>query len=111
MPRDSRRPQSLSPITVVETVPANSARVRAVLMVLGGQQTGRVLSLSTGVSMTLGRSVKAPHSIEEPSVSGIHARIIRSDPSYILVDENATNGTFVNGERLTHPGTLKAGDR
>jgi two-component system cell cycle response regulator len=111
MPRDSRRPQSLSPITVVETVPANSGRVRAVLMVLGGQQTGRVLSLSTGVSMTLGRSVKATHSIEEPSVSGIHARIIRSDPNYILVDENATNGTFLNGERLKEPVTLKDGDR
>jgi two-component system cell cycle response regulator len=111
MARDSRRPQSLSPVTVVEAVPAQSERSRGVLMVIGGQQTGRVLSLSLGPSVTIGRSTKATHRIEEPSVSNIHARIIRAEPNYILADEQATNGTFVNGERLTEPAHLKDGDR
>src|SRR5271156_6443021 len=111
MARDSRRPQSLSPVTVVEAVPAQSERSRGVLMVIGGHQTGRVLSLSLGPSVTVGRSAKASHTLDEPSVSGIHARIIRAEPSYVLADENATNGTFVNGERLTEPVHLKDGDR
>lgn len=111
MPRDSRRPQSLSPVTVVEAVPAQSERSRAVLMVIGGQQTGRVLSLSTGPSVTIGRSTRATHQLDEPSVSGIHARIIRTEPSYVLVDEKATNGTFLNGERVVEPTPLKDGDR
>jgi two-component system, cell cycle response regulator len=111
MARDSRRPHSLSPVTVVEAVPAQSERSRGVLMVIGGQQTGRVLSLSVGPSVTIGRSAKATHTIDEPSVSSIHARIIRAEPRYILADEQATNGTFVNGERLTEPANLTDGDR
>src|ERR1700722_2150831 len=111
MARDSRRPQSLSPVTVVEAVPAQSERSRGVLMVIGGQQTGRVLSLSLGPSVTIGRSTKATHRIEEPSVSNIHARIIRAEPNYILADEQATNGTFVNRERLTEPAHLTGGAR
>jgi two-component system cell cycle response regulator len=111
MPRESRRPPYLSPVTVVEAVPAESQRTRAVLMILGGLQTGRVLSVSLGPSVTIGRSAKASHRIEEPSVSGIHARIIRAEPDYLLVDEKATNGTFVNGDRVTDPVPLKDGDR
>ncbi len=111
MPRESRRPSSLSPVTVVEALPAHSERSRAVLMVLGGLQTGRVLSLGPGPSVTVGRSARATHTLDEPSVSGIHARIIRQDPSYLLADENATNGTFLNGQRLTGPAKLEDGDR
>jgi diguanylate cyclase (GGDEF)-like protein len=79
-------------------------------MVMGSQQTGRVLSLP-GVSVTIGRSPQATHRIEDPSVSNIHARIIRSGSEYILADEQATNGTFVNGVRLTEPTRLRDGDR
>jgi diguanylate cyclase (GGDEF)-like protein len=80
-------------------------------MVMGGTQTGRVLSLATGPSVTVGRSARATHKLEEPSVSSIHARIIRASAGYVLADENATNGTFLNGARLTEPAELKDGDR
>lgn len=111
MPRDSRRPTSLSPVTVVEPLPAETERARGVLMVIGGTQTRRVLSLSVGPSVTIGRSAKATHTLEEPSVSGIHARVIRTSSGFVLADENATNGTFLNGARLTAPAELKDGDR
>lgn len=38
--------------------------------------------------------------IDHPSISRIHAKIIREGKDYYLYDLNSTNGTFVNGERL-----------
>jgi two-component system, cell cycle response regulator len=112
MPRDSRNPpSSLSPSTLVESLIPRAARTRGVLMVLGSVQTGRVLSLALGPSVTIGRSSKATHRLDEPSVSGIHVRIICSGSEYILADEQATNGTFVNGTRLVEPTRLRDGDR
>src|SRR5580692_9898634 len=112
MSRDSRKPpSSLSPSTLVEALAPPPDRTRGVLMVIGSTQTGRVLSLALGPSVTIGRSSRATHRVDEPSVSGIHVRIIRSGSDYILADEQATNGTFVNGERLLEPIRLQDGDR
>jgi two-component system, cell cycle response regulator len=112
MSRDSRKPpSSLSPSTLVESVAPSADRSRGVLMVIGGTQTGRVLPLAVGASVTIGRSSGATHRVDEPSVSGVHIRVIRSGPEYILADEQATNGTFVNGVKLTEPVRLKDGDR
>jgi two-component system cell cycle response regulator len=112
MSRDSRKPpSSLSPSTLVESLAPPADRTRGVLMVIGSTQTGRVLSLALGPSVTIGRSSKATHRVDEPSVSGIHVRVIRSGVDYILADEQATNGTFVNGDRLVEPTRLQDGDR
>jgi two-component system, cell cycle response regulator len=112
MSRDSRRPPSaFSPSTLVESLAPPPNCTRGVLMVIGSMQTGRVLSLASGPSVTIGRSAKATHRIDEPSVSGIHVRVIRTGSDYIVADEHATNGTFVNGVRLTEPARLQDGDR
>ncbi len=80
-------------------------------MVLGGLQTGRVLSLVTGPSVTIGRSPLSTHRLDEPSVSSTHVRVVRVGGRYVLADEKATNGTFVNGVRVTEPVALSDGDR
>jgi len=54
--------------------------------------------------------------IADPSVSTMHAKLQRRDAIWILTDLGSTNGTFVEGERLTGeaplgPGTtLRFGD-
>ena len=39
--------------------------------------------------------------IADPSVSTMHAKLQRRDAVWILTDLGSTNGTFVEGERLT----------
>lgn len=48
--------------------------------------------------------------LSDPSVSRRHARLVFRDESWILVDLESTNGTLVNGERVTRC-ALRPGDR
>jgi hypothetical protein len=40
----------------------------------------------------------------------LHARIVRKENRYLLVDNNAPGGTFLNGERISQPTPLRSGD-
>jgi hypothetical protein len=48
--------------------------------------------------------------IGESTVSRRHARLERTGDVVVLTDLGSTNGTFVNGERVTEPTTLRPGD-
>jgi two-component system cell cycle response regulator len=97
--------------TLVAHVIQVTARRRAVLTILGGADTGRVLPLAVGASVTIGRRDTCTYSIDDPSVSGLHARIVIVGGDYVIADERSTNGTFVNSVRITEPVSLRDGDR
>jgi len=59
---------------------------------------------------TIGRKPGNVIQIDNLAVSGRHARIIKVGAKAILEDLNSTNGTYVNGERITKH-VLKHGDR
>src|SRR5262249_27978826 len=58
---------------------------------------------------------KAPHNkvvLNDPTVSGTHAALLMRDGGYSIVDLGSSNGTFVNGTRLTTEAwTLQHGDK
>ncbi len=47
--------------------------------------------------------------IDNEAVSGHHARVVREGDQFVLEDLKSTNGTFVNGERITRH-ALRHGD-
>lgn len=60
-------------------------------------------------TVSIGRNSDNDVCLDDPTVSGLHAKIISFfRPTYIQ-DQRSTNGTFVNGKRI-HEHTLQAGD-
>lgn len=69
---------------------------------------GRVIELVNGENV-VGRSVECRVRLDSTDVSRRHARILVSDDEVKLEDLGSTNGTFVNGERITAPVKLTDG--
>ncbi|WP_322496187.1 FHA domain-containing protein [Chloroflexus sp.] len=60
-------------------------------------------------AITIGR-VGCDIILDNPQVSRFHAQLDRTPGGVVLRDMGSTNGTFVNGQRVTAPVALKAGD-
>jgi predicted component of type VI protein secretion system len=65
-----------------------------------GPDIGQVHSLIAD-TVTLGRDPLADVVINDPEVSRQHARLIRQGDEYLIQDLGSTNGTFLDGQRLT----------
>jgi len=60
---------------------------------------------------SFGRSDDVDHRINDDGLSRLHATVYREGDNVWVVDENSTNGTFVNGEPARSAGTpLRDGD-
>ena len=77
-----------------------SKRSHAILTILTGTQTGRVINLSPGPAITLGREEECTLRFDDASVSGRHAQIGYVLGRYHFIDEGSTNGSAVNGSRV-----------
>jgi two-component system, cell cycle response regulator len=85
-------------------------RDRCSLTMLSGPTTGSLVTVErTGV--VFGRGTDATVRIQEAGLSRTHARISRVGDAYQIEDLDSTNGTYVNGDRLTAPRKLEEGDR
>lgn len=60
--------------------------------------------------LMVGRSPSADIVIDEPYVSGQHARFTLQGPALVLEDLGSTNGTLVNGYPIEVPVTLREAD-
>ena len=72
----------------------------ASLLVRSGALKGRRLPVKVPV-VNIGRADFNDVVIADPSVSTSHAKLQRRDDIWMLTDLGSTNGTFVEGERLT----------
>jgi ABC-type multidrug transport system ATPase subunit/predicted component of type VI protein secretion system len=59
----------------------------------------------------IGRDESADLTIASQAVSRRHARLMREGDAYMLEDLGSSNGTFVNGQKLTGRRPLKSGDQ
>ncbi len=67
-------------------------------------------ALGMASSLIIGRDPQADLHLPSPVVSWRHARLDRAPGGHVLHDLGSTNGTFVNGQRLTQPHPLQRGD-
>jgi predicted component of type VI protein secretion system len=79
------------------------------LIVRRGPQPNQIYELNKDI-ITLGRDITNDIVINDPEVSRHHSRMTRSAGGYMLEDLGSTNGTFVNGQRLTGARQLNSGD-
>ena len=86
-----------------------SQRDRAYLIVLAGADVGKMFKLSEGETR-IGRSHKADVRLDDDSISRLHVKVHLDGTRVEVEDLNSSNGTMVNGERITRH-ALKDGDK
>src|SRR5215475_8411962 len=79
----------------------------AKLVLLSAGMTGRTHELKVDKT-TIGRVEDNTFQIAEPSVSSHHCEVLLRGSDVVVRDLNSTNGTFINGEKITET-TLKPG--
>lgn len=79
-----------------------------IVMVRSDTQAG--LDFTVEDAVVLGRSSEADIVLEDPYASEFHLRLTARDGRLILSDLGSTNGTYVNGRRVTTPVDLTRGD-
>jgi hypothetical protein len=79
------------------------------LIVRRGPQPNQIYELSKGI-VTLGRDITNDIVINDPEVSRHHCRLTKGGGGYTIEDLGSTNGTFVNGQRLSGAHQLSHGD-
>jgi len=79
----------------------------AKLVILNQGMTGRTFEVNVERT-TVGRVEDNTFQIADASVSSHHAEIIQQGPELLIKDIGSTNGTFINGEKITEA-VLKPG--
>lgn len=81
-----------------------------VTLVIEGPDGVRTVALDD--ELTIGRSNEATVAVADPGLSRVNTTFFRDGDEVLVVDENSTNGTFLNGDKLTGPPRIvRDGDR
>ena len=109
--RDMAVGQESMILTPVKPPPPRPARPAGRLVVVQSPELEPGTSLEIGRELLAGR--EASSDVRLPAdgyASGRHARFVRGEETDVVEDLNSTNGTFVNGDRLTGSRPLRDGD-
>ena len=95
-------------ITPTPNAPSRSRKGFTTLAVMEGSLRGTTVPLKES-GVLLGRNPECTLVLDDDYASGRHARVFYDDKSWFVEDLGSTNGTHVNGERITAPTQLQAG--
>lgn len=79
-----------------------------VLFVRSESQQGD--EFEVGDVVVMGRSDETDVVLDDPYASEFHLRLVSQEDGMMLHDLGSTNGTYVNGRRVSAPTELKRGD-
>lgn len=79
------------------------------LVMHAGPTPGKTFPLEGDV-LTIGREASNAIAINDAEVSRKHTQLVFQGGKYIITDLGSTNGTFVNGQRLTGQHVLQPGE-
>lgn len=71
-----------------------------------GPSPGKIFSLTKN-EIVLGRDIDNEIVINDAEISRRHTRLLIQEGGYIVEDLGSTNGTFVNGQKITGPHVLE----
>ncbi|MGO1543703.1 MAG: FHA domain-containing protein FhaB/FipA [Gulosibacter sp.] len=78
------------------------------LVITSGPKRGTEIELGNE-PLSIGRARDADIMIEDDYTSTRHARLLNWDGAWMLQDLDSTNGTFIDGERVSQPVELRHG--
>lgn len=91
--------------------PAAATGAPSRLVVTNGPHTGMAAEVDqAGTYVVIGRSPDCAIVLEDDFVSTRHARVVNGDKGLYLEDMGSTNGTYVNGRRISAPTTVGTQD-
>lgn len=79
------------------------------IAIITGRNAGTSLSIEGKKEVLIGRAASSDLVINDEFASSMHAKLVLVGEDWVLQDLNSTNGTFLDGKRVTTPATMKAG--
>jgi len=79
------------------------------IAVLTSRTAGTNISLEGKKEVLIGRAPSSDMVISDEFASSMHAKLVLVGQDWVLQDLNSTNGTHLDGKKITTPVTIKAG--
>lgn len=79
------------------------------LVMRAGPNPGKVFALDRS-DISIGRGANNTFVINDAEISRNHARLTKSEEGYLIEDLGSTNGSFINGRRISGQQALNSGD-
>lgn len=105
-PKAAPEPALTEPVRRAE--PAADEQTPRRLVITSGPREGLEVDLP-GEQLTIGRSSESGLVIRDDYTSTHHARLMLWDNNWVIQDLDSTNGTFLDGVRVTLPTAVPAG--
>ena len=80
-------------------------------LILTNRETNDFMIIPLSGENTIGRKPENDLVLNDTTVSGLHCTILTEEEKVFIRDENSTNGTFVNGNRISEKTELHPSDR
>lgn len=79
------------------------------IAIITGRNAGSSIQIDGKKELLIGRAASSDLVISDEFASSMHAKLVLVGEDWVLQDLNSTNGTFLDGKKVTTPATVGAG--